>query len=41
MKKKDKGKKKSKSDIFFLLGCLRVSAFVLCHWLDTMHAHAS
>jgi len=36
---KDK-EKESKSD-FFLLGCLPVSAFVLCHWLDMWHAYSS
>ena len=33
--------KESKSNFFCVLGCLPVSAFVLCHWLDTSHAHAS
>jgi hypothetical protein len=37
---KDK-EKESKSDFFFVLGCLPVSAFVLCHWLDMWHAHSS
>jgi len=41
MKKiKDKGKRKQ-IWFFFVLGCLPVSAFVLCHWLDTLHAHGS
>ena len=35
--------KESKSDFFFLfmLGCLPVSAFVLCHWLDMWYTHSS
>jgi hypothetical protein len=38
---KDK-EKESKSNFFpFVLGCLPVSAFVLCHWLDMWHAHSS
>jgi hypothetical protein len=37
---KDK-EKESKSDFFFVLGCLPVSAFVLCHWFDMWHAHSS
>ena len=39
---KDKEKER-KSDFFFpfVLGCLLVSAFVLCHWLDMWHAHSS
>jgi hypothetical protein len=24
-----------------MLGCLPVSDFVLCHWLDMLHAHSS
>jgi hypothetical protein len=33
--------KESKSIFFpFVLGCLLVSAFVLCHWRDTSYAHA-
>ena len=38
---KDKSKIKQIYFFFLLLGCLLVSAFVLCHWFDMLHAHSS